>query len=428
MKKRNSLFAVVAAFLALALLLSACGTAGEKTEEPTEEPAEGPAAGNEVQETVQTADTLAGVREMVNAFYGQLEKADVISMTSAADGESTVFVKDGDRMYLQDAASDTEYYLFIEDGVKYCISDGETACEDEFMYDLWGETLEFTLAMYVTGIFELDDEDAGDIVCAATRTDRTVDGATTSELVYTVTAEDEGETATLTVDGRTGADGRVSEIDYKAVSDGETYQINLRFAYDGVSVTLPAYVIDRPLVLQGEHVESPYETVQELIDTLREDEHLSYSLFDGQFFAIAEKDGRYYKLTAPISEEDTAALEALDFFADDYTEQVYAILGKLPVEDCFDFTDAIPTQEELDVFTGKTVGELVEAGFEGAGWSIWEEEAYLYFNKDYMSFEAKATIPEGFDADAEFEFEDLYDFVVEQLWFTEPEYPDLPTE
>ncbi len=410
MKRRNYL--LVAFILVFSMLLTACG-AGD---------ADGGSSGN-ADETIQTAETKAEVRDMVNAFYEGVLTADPVSMTSSYNGEQgTVFTKDGDKVYLRDDTNDITYYMFVEDGTKYFIGDGETAYEDELMYDFMANTIETTLAIYVTGIVNSEDDEADEaLTYSATKTDRTVDGGAESELVYVITGSQDGQTVTLTVSGKALADGRVSEVSYRAESGEETYEVGLKFEYDGVSVELPEYTIEGSTAREYDYVESPYKTFQELIDTLDEDEQLYYSFIDNTLYAAGEKDGRYYQFSAEVSSEERAAYDALDFFSDDYEEQVYGIIGKIAIEDCVDFTDGIMPQDELDSFVGKTVADIIDAGFESSGWSIFEDEAYLFFSKDLMGYKAKVTISDGFDVESDFEFEDMYGFAVEQFDFDSPE-------
>ncbi len=183
-------------------------------------------------------------------------------------------------------------------------------------------------------------------------------------------------------------------------------------------------------VVEGTHVDSPYKTLGELIATLGEDEDLFYTVEDERIYAIGEKDGRHYQFAAAFPETEQEAFNSIDFFSDTYDEERYAILGKLVVDDCIDFTDAVIAQSELDGFVGKAAQDIVDAGYELVGWSVGEEGAYLTFEKDGLDYEAATGFPAGYtyDPDAEFEDEDAYAFPVEEFYFDRPNYVALPIQ
>jgi len=418
MKRRTPVKTILAAALALALLLTACGGKAANSQAESSAP------------SVVTAETREEVKALVEAFYADLAQANPVCMTSySGDEASTVFTRDGDRSCTDGLSYGYVYYTFIEDGKKYLISDGETAYEDEFMYDFMTESVNTMLTMFVTGIFSAEDEDEADakLTYSAARTEKTVDGAAVTELTYTISGETDGEAGSMTVTGTADASGAVTDILVEMASGEESEKMRFTFEYDGVSVELPPYTVAfTPESLAYEHVESPFATLQELIDPLQEDESLFYMTDDENVYAVCEKDGRQYQVIAPFPEEARADYDALDFFADDYQEKAYAILGALAVEDCVDLTDAVIPQEELDAFAGKTVQDVVDAGFEGTGWSVWEGDATLYFSKDYMEYTATAAMPEDFDEESEFEFEDLGAGVIGEMRFSAPEYAALP--
>ncbi len=410
MKRKSFSPVFVALLLTLALVLTGCG---EK-------------------KSTATAKTKREVKKRVEQFYGGLSEADNIMMEAkAGDSVSSVFKKDGNKICVEYPEYEMTYYAFTEDGHNYVISDGETAYEDDFSYMLFSSSIDTSLAMFVTGVFEEPEEGSGeDLAYSATRTDVTSGSNTSSELVYTISGEDEdGETVELTVTGK-AENGNVTGFIWNAVSGEESETIEYSFTHGGVSVELPEYTIESEPSLSGEivHVDSPYATLQDVINELGEDENLSTIMYGDYVYVVTEKDGRHYQLTAPISEEDNELYGDLDFFADDYQDQVNAILGKLEVTDCVDFTDCILTADEASAYTGKTVGELVSEGFSGNGWSIWDGNAELYMEKDCVVYKVLADETEGFDENADFEFEDLYDFVVRGMEFDEVSFTAFPIE
>ena len=419
--KRRWIAALLAAVMAFAML-SGCGgkTAPEKSAAP---------AAAEPGETTVTAETREEARALAQAFYAELLRAEKISMTTFIGGEqASVFTRDGDTMYMSDGTPEFEYYTFIEDGKKHLL-EGQEASENEFLYDLLAETLQTTLDMFVTGVY--DAEDADTITYSATQTDKTENGVAVSRLVTVFSGEEDGQPASLTVTGR-AENGVVTDIRYEMASGEEKESAEFRFVYDGVAIELPPYTIvegfDYGTTVKGEHVDSPYQTLGALIATLDEDETLFYIIEEeeGRVYAYGELDGRQLQFGAEISAEDADTINNMSFFSETYYEDIYAILGKLAVDDCVDYTGCIASRDELDGLTGMTAGDMVNAGFELNGWSIWGGEATLTFTKDGMEYDVVAAPTEGFDENSEFEGEDLYGFTVEQVSFSGPEYYLLP--
>ncbi len=420
---RRKLTAIILTFaMALAVMLSGCGS---KNAGGAAEPAEGNAAKNEDEETVVTANTKEDVKKLAEDFYAPIQKAGPVFMTFYSDGElQSEFKRSGDTFSSSSPDMDFPYYGFIEDGVKYMIYDGETAYADEDMYDMTADSVKMMLDIFILGYYDADDDSA--LQFSATRTDK----AGTSKLVTVVTGEDDGQAATITATG-TAENGTVSDIICQMESGEEKGTYEIKFAYDNISVELPAYTIGEDysgggVAIEGTHVESPIQTLGELIATLREDEDLFCMMEDGHAYAIGEMGGRQYQFSAALSAEDQNALDALDIFSDTYDQDRKAILGKLVVDDCIDFTDVLVPQSELDTFVGKTVKDMVDTGYEMTGWGISEETAEVTFEKDYMDYTAQIILADGFDPDSEFEGEDLYGFTVKEISFCEPEYVALP--
>ena len=408
MKKRSISVIALAVVLAMLMALSAC-------------------SGNS--EQVRTVQTKAEAEEMVNQFFEPLLSANPVSMTSYSNGESTgILTIDGDKISMKYDAIDDVYYMFILDGVKYIFTESDNVAHDSSeTYDMFADAISDNVDMFILSLFDTEEGVDDMISFSATRTDKTVGKTTTSELVLVVTVDtgDDGK-GTITVTG-TSTDGAVSDYSFSMAENEEepSIEFEYKFAYDGVSVELPEYTVESsPLIYYS--ADSPYETLDELIATLDEDESLFYLVEGNMVYAITEYEGRYYQLGAELSDEDRNAYDGLDFLADDYDSQVYDIIGKLAIVDCQDFTDSIIPQAELDVYTGKTVSDLVDAGFECSGWMISEDEAYIYFEKDLLDYCAEITLPDGFDSESDFSAEDLYPSIVGNISFDAPEYAALP--
>ncbi len=435
--KRRGLAAILALIMALVMALTGCGKkteSGATASVPAAAPAAGSPAKSEEKETTVTAETKEEVKKLTEAFYGGIAKADPISMSLYSDGEMiSEFSMKGDTIYSGAPDMDFAYYAFIENGAKYLLGgDEEVAYENEFMYDMLAESVKTTLDMFVMGYFDADDD--GALQFSATQTDKTANGAKTSKLVTVITGEEDGQSATVKTTG-TAENGAVTSILCEIETGEEKGSYEFRFAYKDISIDIPAHTLGKGtnaygMTVEGTHVPSPYQTLGELIATLDEDENLLYTIEDGRIYAIGEKDGRQYQFAAPFSETEQNALDALDFFSDTYEKDRNAIFGKLVVDDCIDFTDAIAPQSELDAFVGKTAKDILDAGYEVVGWSISEEGAYLTFEKDCMNYEAATGFPEGFayDSDADYEEEDMYGFPVKTFRYDTPGYSALPIQ
>ena len=424
--KKNSLIAVL---LVLAVLFCACGGKNEPETTTTETVTE-----PQNTETTKTVNTKDEVKEMVTAFFEKLMKADPVSMTTILDGEeASVFIKDGTKMYSHDVASDVTYYFFEENGVQYGIYDGETAYEDQMMYALYSASVDTFMNMFLTAYFEVEESD-GDFAFEGTRTDRTENGVASSELVYSVSGSNEDGEATVKISAKADGEGNVSDLVYEAKSGEEEMKFEFAFAYD-VTVELPEYTIGTDggsgasIDWQYEAVESPYATIKDAIDEIG-DEDIGMVNFGDAVYAYFEKDGHYYQLKGDLSEEIQAEFEALDFMDEDYDEKTKEIYGKVEISECLDYTASIPAKEELDACVGKTIGELIEEGFEGEGWSMDEEltEVDVFVGKDGFSYHAVVTLPDDFDTEAEFGFDELSGAVVTELSFTEVQFYLLPIQ
>ncbi|MBQ4473546.1 MAG: hypothetical protein II930_04550 [Lachnospiraceae bacterium] len=420
MKKRR--MALLALLLVLAMLV--CGCSGkQESKEETKEDAVTTESKTEPQVKTVTSENKDEIKAMVAEFYQGLEEEDPICLTTYSSGEEvSVFVRAGDQMSMYDKASEMTYYMFELDGQHYVISDGENALKDDFMYQMYESSLELTMMLYINGVFENEDDEG--FIYSAVKTEV---GDAVTELSYEINGTVEEKPVKVSVAGKKGADGKVSEINYAAESDGEKNEYRFTFTYDGVSVDLPEYTIVKDasdIEWKYEMVESPYATVKDLKDAFPED--LSSMLYDTSYYAYASKDGHYYQFRAELSPEDMENYNALDIMDDDYEEKAAAILDPLAIADCMDFTESAPAQSEVEAYVGKKVSDLAAKGFEVSGYSFWEEGAKLFFSKDGFEYEADVTVTEGFDAEAEHEYDEFNDFTVDSLVVTGPAYSVLP--
>lgn len=378
-------------------------------------------AGCGSKDTVTKADNQKDAAALVNEFYEGLAESDPIMMKTSMNGEVTsIYSRDGDKIHVDDIASDMNFYMFKENGKNYTMFEGGEPTEEDFMYDMYANMIEMSLSMFVTGYYQAEDGDSA-LKYSAVRTDKK-DGS--SELVTSVSGESGEGTGEITTTG-IKKDGKVRSIEVHMKSGDNDTQFNYEFDYD-VTVEIPEHtIIDMSQFYH--HVESPYANVEEVLKTLDDEEELNHMVSGDQLIVITEKDGHQYQLISQLSQEDLAEYEALDFFADDYAEKAFEIIRRQSFTDCIDFTEAVLSKEALDAYVGKTAGELADEGFENNGWFFGDSNG-MSFEKDGMEYEAEVELPEGFDIDADFDYEDLRDAKIIAMRFSSPSYSILPME
>ncbi len=372
------------------------------------------------QETTTTvevnADTKADVKTMTETFYAGLADSNPVELTSQLDGEVTnIFTRAGTSMKIDDKANGIVFYLFEENGKKYFLDENGTLTEEEYTYDFYANTINLSLTFLLTGYLQGDEQEEG-IKYAASQKDVTQDGVTDSELSVTITAEEGGKTATITTVG-TKKNDKVTHIT-TTMSSGETEtKHDLDFKYDNITIELPEYeIIDYTEFYSV--IESPYATLADARADAGEAD-LYYASYGDIVYTYTRKDGKYLQLAADIPEDVMAAYSALDVMNDDYSDQVHKLLDPLPVTECIDFSGFVLTDEEIENYKGKTLSVLMEEGFEQTGYSVWEEGANVYLDKNGITYETSITLPEGFDTEAEFEFEDLLGSTVNNMVYSD---------
>jgi len=133
------------------------------------------------------------------------------------------------------------------------------------------------------------------------------------------------------------------------------------------------------------------------------------SITDGTMSILFASPDRteFVQVEVPLTEEEDAAYNALDFFAADYDQQEKDFFATLSGE--FSVTDLsaeIPPQEELDQLVGKTLGELEAMGYEQTSVDMGEDDlVVLIYSDETVDL---MIYPEG-------EFEDLFSLAEEDL-------------
>lgn len=354
------------------------------------------------------------IKQMTEEFYKDLLTADPITMSSYSNGElMTVVTKDQDKLHVHNEYDGSDVYSFILDGKRYTIATDGTLFEEESTYDFYADSIQMMLQMNITSYLDVEDDA---ITYSATRKDD-------NELKLTVKGKESDNEVTVYSKG-TKENGKVSVIECEIKAGESDYKSEYRFAYDQY-VEIPEYTVPKSYD-NLPHVESPYKTYGEIIDTLKEDEMLFYTIMDHQLIAIDEKDGRYYQFSSVLDQDTVDAFNALDFSAEDYDAQAYGLIRDVEIEDCIDFTDELPSAEELSLYEGKTIKDLLDEGYEVMGYSFWEEHAYVFVEKDMMDYKVSVEPTEGFNSDGEFDYDAFDDFTIKEIVFDNPEYSALP--
>lgn len=127
---------------------------------------------------------------------------------------------------------------------------------------------------------------------------------------------------------------------------------------------------------------------------------------DTLYVYVFEKDGVFWRATAEISADISEALWDLDFFADDYDEQVDALIAPLPIMNLENLSELIPSQEELDALVGKTGQELKDDG-----WTIWSWQLDdLEFGMYYGPFSYTVVMEGDYVPNENYDFDEDADF------------------
>ena len=146
--------------------------------------------------------------------------------------------------------------------------------------------------------------------------------------------------------------------------------------------------------------ESPFKTLGDAFACQSEAYQAAAS--DDMYIYVFDKDGAYYRVEAPITQELLERVDALDFFDENYEQERTDLIGHLPITRVADLSACIPPQEELDMLVGMTGEEVLQMGFEyGSGYSFADKaEVYLVNNLCEYRFCFNETVPEMEDYDS----------------------------
>ena len=107
----------------------------------------------------------------------------------------------------------------------------------------------------------------------------------------------------------------------------------------------------------------------------------SSTYMDNSWHGMFIKDNDYsstYKVEATLTDEKRTELEEIDFFDEGADKKTQAVLETLTDVVITDISDMVPSQEDLDQYIGKTIGDLENDGFENSGY-FQDENTYNFY-------------------------------------------------
>ena len=137
----------------------------------------------------------------------------------------------------------------------------------------------------------------------------------------------------------------------------------------------------------GEAVDtSGYKTLGEVLALEVEEEQAAW---DSSYYIYAfTLDGVPYRAVAEMTSELDSQISELDFLAEDHDEKLREIIGPLPLKSFENLSTDMLSQDELDALVGQTGKELIDDGFEFAGYSFYGgEQTQATMEKGLLSYE-----------------------------------------
>ncbi|MCR5004620.1 MAG: hypothetical protein K6A77_01825 [Clostridiales bacterium] len=145
---------------------------------------------------------------------------------------------------------------------------------------------------------------------------------------------------------------------------------------------------------------APYERCMDMVDG----ENYVYVFFDNK------EDGTRipYRVTAEMTQEIYEQYLGLDFFDENYNDEVIKLIGGQKITQVEDLSSKIPTQKSLDEWVGKKGQEMMDAGYEvsGFGWGG-GDDAEITVEKGLFEFTVLVDATDDF-ADEDFSGMDAF--------------------
>ena len=131
-----------------------------------------------------------------------------------------------------------------------------------------------------------------------------------------------------------------------------------------------------------------FKTIGDALATEKEEFSEQSATYENVFVYVFEKDGTYWRLVAELSDDEAAALSALDILDEDYAEKEKALISPLAVTKCENLNEQMLSDDDRAALVGKTGAELLSSGWtSGMGYNLDSMEFYW----DYGPFEYTVT-------------------------------------
>ncbi|MBO4854458.1 MAG: hypothetical protein J5482_04915 [Oscillospiraceae bacterium] len=104
------------------------------------------------------------------------------------------------------------------------------------------------------------------------------------------------------------------------------------------------------------------------------------AFYEDVYVYVFEQGDTYYRATAMLSAETSAALWDLDFSDEDYDAKYDELVNPLAIDKLEELNSQILSQDEMDAFVGKTGQELLDAGWTtGYGYNLDSMEFWMNY-------------------------------------------------
>lgn len=141
-----------------------------------------------------------------------------------------------------------------------------------------------------------------------------------------------------------------------------------------------------------------------------ESEGQSSTWNEEHYIYVTTANGAPLRAVVDLTPEIYSQIEELDFLDEEYDQKLNDIIGGLELVSLDDYSDRLPSQEEMDALVGKTAQELLDDGYIFFGLTYYGgEETVGQFDKDDFRYEITldGTVPEDVDTYDETAIADL---------------------
>lgn len=119
-----------------------------------------------------------------------------------------------------------------------------------------------------------------------------------------------------------------------------------------------------------------------------ESEGQSSTWNEEHYVYVTNANGAPLRAVVDLTPEIYSQIEELDFLDEEYDQKLNDIIGGLELVSLDDYSDQVPSQEELDALVGKTGQELLDDGFTFSALSMYGgDETVAEYEKDLFRYE-----------------------------------------